>query len=147
MKTILAAALAVAAWASSAPAVDDLAWMAGRWESASGDRWTEEYWSAPRAGAMIGYSRSGRGETLGEYEFIRLVPGEDGVPVYLASPGGGTPVPFRLVEQGEGSATFANPAHDYPQRIVYRRDGDAMVATISLADGSNSRSWTYRRAN
>ena len=146
MKTMLAMALLGSMAASPGPSVDDLAWMAGRWESVSRDRWTEEYWSAPRAGAMIGYSRSGQGEAMGEYEFIRLVPGEDGVPAYLASPGGAAPVAFRLIERREGSAVFANPAHDYPQRIVYRRDGDTMVATVSRTDGSNATSWTYRRA-
>ena len=147
MKTMLAMALLGSMAALPGPSVDDIAWMTGRWESASGDRWTEEYWSAPRAGAMIGYSRSGRGETMGEHEFIRLVPGADGVPSYLASPGGAAPVAFRLVERGESDATFANPSHDYPQRIVYRRDGDTMVAPVSLIDGSHARSWNYRRAD
>ena len=144
MKLAVAAALMAAVSGSSGPVVDDLAWMAGRWESVSGDRWTEEYWSAPRGGAMIGYSRSGQGESTREFEFLRLAPGADGVPAYLASPAGRPPVAFRLVEQADGRATFANPSHDYPQRIVYRREGDTMVATISLSDGANATSWTYR---
>lgn len=148
IKAIMGLALAVAATAGaqgSVTSVDALGWMSGRWESASGEGWTEEVWSAPRAGRMIGFSRSGRGETPREFEFIRLEPGADGVPVYLASPGGRPPVAFRLIEADATSATFANPAHDFPQRIHYRRDGDTMTATISAADSSNAVSWTYRR--
>ena len=138
----LAAALLTAAPPAS---VADLAWMSGHWESVRGGRWTEESWSAPRGGVMLGHSRSGAGEAMREFEFLRLQAGADGVPVYLAQPGGRAPVPFRLTARAGTSATFENPAHDFPQRIVYRRAGDSMVATISALDGSNATSWTYRR--
>jgi hypothetical protein len=141
------AALAVPLMAQAAPAptVGDLGWMAGRWEAADGERWTEESWTAPRGGTMFGISRSGRGETLREFEFLRLQAGADGSVAYNASPGGRPAVAFRLVARDGTSATFENPQHDYPQRIVYRRDGDVMVATISAIDGSNAMSWTFRR--
>ena len=42
--------------------------------------------------------------------------------------------------------TFTNPAHDYPQRISYRRDGEELVAEVSLLDGSEANRWRYRRA-
>ena len=72
-------------------------------------------------------------------------PGADGVPVYIAQPGGGAPVAFGLVRHGTTSATFENAAHDYPQRIHYARDGETMTATISAIDGSKAISWTFRR--
>jgi hypothetical protein len=140
---MLAASLAAAAGPTAS--VDDLGWLSGRWETASGDGWTEEVWSAPRGGRMIGFSRAGRGETVREFEFLRLEAGDDGVPVYLASPSGRPPIGFRLVEVEPTSVTFANPAHDFPQRIRYRRDGDTLTATISAGDGSNATSWSYRR--
>lgn len=148
MKNVLGAALALLLTGQGpAPArVDDLAWMAGRWEMAGeGGRWTEEMWSAPRGGLMLGASRSGRSDSVREFEFLRLQAGEDGVPVYLAQPGGRPPVPFRLVAQDGTSATFENPGHDYPQRIRYVRSGEAMTATISRLDGSNAMSWTFQR--
>ena len=96
--------------------------MSGRWEMREGERWTEESWSEPRAGMMIGYSRSGRGETVREFEFIRLEAGADGVPVYLAQPGGRAPVAFRLTRRAKGaSATFENPGHDSPANPLYPR--------------------------
>ena len=142
------AALFALALATAPPQarVDDLGWMSGRWEMAAGERWTEEVWSAPRGGAMIGYSRSGQGEAVREFEFIRIEAGADGVPVYLASPGGrAPPTGFRLIEADATSAAFANPGHDFPQLIRYRRNGDEMIATISAGDGSNATSWTLNR--
>ncbi len=143
----LAAGLLVAATpaASQTSGVDDLAWMAGQWASEEGERWTEESWTAPRGGVMLGYSRSGRGDVLREFEFIRIARGADGALAYIAMPQGGAPVAFRLVRREGTSATFENPAHDYPQRIHYARDGDTLTATISAIDGSKPRRWTYRR--
>ena len=141
MGMFLAAMLALQAPA----AVSDLGWLSGRWEAAEAVRWTEESWSAPRGGMLLGYSRSGRGETVREFEHLRIQAGTDGVPVYWASPGGRPAVPFRLVSATSTEAVFENPQHDFPQRIRYRRDGDALVATISAIDGSNAMSWTYRR--
>lgn len=145
MKAILVMAAAVLLAASPAAKVDDLAWLAGQWSREADGRWAEESWTAPRGGVMLGHSRSGRGDDLREFEFLRIAAGADGVPAYIAQPGGGAPVAFRLVQRDGTSATFENPAHDYPQRITYARDGDAMTATISLIDGSKPIRWTFRR--
>lgn len=143
---MIAAALAVLLVAGSpAATVADLGWLAGDWVSEAEGRWTEESWTAPRGGVMLGHSRSGRGEELREYEFIRIARGDDGALAYIAMPQGGAPVAFALAQRDKTSASFENPAHDYPQRIAYVRDGDTLTATISAIDGSKARSWTYRR--
>ena len=145
MKRMFGAALTLLLMAQSAPLarVADLGWMSGHWRTADGT--TEEDWSAPRAGTLLGTSRTTQNGTLREYEFLRIQAGADGVPVYWASPNGAPPVGFRLSRAGPSSATFDNPGHDYPQRISYRRDGEALVATISAIDDSRATSWTYRR--
>ena len=146
MKAIaMMAAAAMLVAASPAATVDDLGWLAGQWTSEGDGRWTEESWSAPRGGMMIGYSRAGRGDGLREFEFLRIAAGEDGGLAYLAQPQGQAPVAFRLVRHDAASATFENGAHDYPQRIAYARSGDTLTATISAIDGSKARSWTYKR--
>ena len=146
MKAWIAAGLGVLLVAASPAAkVDDLAWMAGQWTREAGDRWTEESWTLPRGGVLLGHSRSGRGDSLREFEFLRVQAGADGVPAYIAQPGGRAPVVFPLVRRDGMSATFENPAHDYPQRIAYARDGNTMTATISLIDGSKPMRWTFRR--
>lgn len=146
MKRWIAAGLGVLlAGASPAATVGDLGWLAGDWVSEPDGRWTEEAWTSPRGGVMLGVSRSGRGDSLREFEFLRIVAEDDGTPAYIAQPGGRPPVTFRLVRRERTRATFENPAHDYPQRIVYARDGDTLTATISAIDGSKARSWSYRR--
>ncbi|HYI47914.1 MAG TPA: DUF6265 family protein [Allosphingosinicella sp.] len=147
MKRLFGAGLALLLMGHATPPPGpDLEWMSGRWESSAGQgRWTEENWSTPIGGVMLGYSRSGVRDTLREFEFLRIQLNDDGFPVYFAQPGGRPPVAFRQTARDGTSVTFENPANDFPQRIVYRRTGDTMVATISKLDGSNAMSWTFRR--
>ena len=147
MKRTLGAALALLLMGQAAPPtrVDDLAWLSGRWATNDGGRWTEEVWSGPRGGTLMGFSWTGEGTNISEYEYLRVQSGEDHEIVYLAQPGGGPGVGFYLVQADGTGVTFENPTHDFPQRIRYQRNGDVMVATISKLDGSNAMSWTYRR--
>lgn len=147
MKRILGAALALLLTAQSAPRTEmsDLAWMSGRWLAGDNGRWTEEVWSGPRGGTLMGFSWTGEGTSISQYEYLRVQTDEDGEPMYLASPGGGAAVPFYLVRSEGTSATFENREHDFPQLIRYVRDGDTMTATVSAIDGSNAISWTFRR--
>jgi hypothetical protein len=119
-------------------------WLAGEWSmSGDGESWTEEFWTGPRGGIMLGASREGRGETLRSWEAIRIQRQPDGTLAYIPVPSGGAPVVFAMVRQDEHSIEFANPAHDYPQRIRYWREGNALHAEISLIDGSRPNRWTY----
>ena len=119
-------------------------WLAGAW-AASGENgaWTEEFWTHPRGGIMIGASREGRGEALRSWESIRILRKPDGTLAYVPMPNGGAPVEFALVKQGDRSIEFANPAHDFPQRIRYWREGDTLHAEIALIDGSRAVKWSY----
>ena len=147
LSAMLAAALLIAASPAAEPVagVADLAWLAGQWEREDGGEWTRESWAEPRGGVMLGHSLSGTGERAKGFEFLMLQPGADGVPTYMAQPGGKPPVAFALVAQDAASATFENAAHDYPQRIRYVRDGDMLTATISKIDGSEAMSWRFVR--
>jgi len=147
---MIAAMILLAAMPANAADIADLGWMAGAWATeAKGPavRWTEERWSPPRAGVMLGTGLSGREDKAASYEFMRIAVDEKGEIAFWGSPQGATPVPFRLESAWEGQAVFVNPAHDYPQRIVYRRTGRGMTATTSLADGSNAQTWKYKRIN
>ena len=136
----LAAALLLPGAAVSAEEEDAPfpAWLAGEDES-----WTEEFWTHPRAGMMIGASREGQGETLRSWESIRILRTADGSLAYVPMPGGGAPVEFALSGQGTRMIEFANPAHDFPQRIRYWRDGDTLHAEIAMIDGSRAIAWSY----
>jgi hypothetical protein len=152
MKMIILAAAALAGAApSDAPDVNDLGWLAGCWEHRDGDRWTEECWTRPRGGMMFGSSRTGRADSMLEWEALRIernADNGDGPMVklaYLAAPGGRPWMLFAWSRHGGPGITFYNVANDYPQRIRYWREGDVLIAEIALEDGSKARRWRYRR--
>ncbi|MGZ8285158.1 MAG: DUF6265 family protein [Allosphingosinicella sp.] len=149
MGRIWAVAAASVLLVGAAPATSDvsrLAWLSGSWLSESGDTWTQESWTAPRGGMMLGTGSSGRGSEARDWEHMRIAPDETGVLSFWGSPRGAPAVPFRLVSITATQAVFENARHDYPQRIAYRREGATLIATISLANGSKPVSWRYKGA-
>ena len=122
-----------------------LGWMSGTWAVQNGEEWTEERWSPPRGGLMVGNSMTGKGDKASGFEYFRITKDEKGDINYLTQPGGQPVVAFKLTSASQGEVLFENPAHDFPTRIAYRRNGDEMVATISGPNGSNPISWTYKR--
>lgn len=121
-------------------------WMAGCHTQTRGEQWTEECWTGPRAGIMLGSGRSGKGETLQSWEAMRIERGADGALTFWGSPKGEKPVPFRMERATEAEIIFVNPAHDYPQRIRYWRNGKQLNAEISRIDGSKAMRWSYHPA-
>lgn len=137
------AMLALAGRGSAAEPAPD--WMAGSWIETKDQSWAEEYWTLMRGGIMIGASRSGKGEALRDWEHLRITRDADGGMTYWALPGGADAVPFKMTSSSANEIVFANPAHDYPQRIRYWREGKMFNAEISLADGSKTVRWSYAR--
>ena len=126
--------------------IDELAWLAGCWIGETGDVKTEECWLAPRGGSMVGINRRvGDGETIG-FEYLRIDGHLDGL-AYRASPQGRCPeTVFALVELSGEKAVFENLGHDFPQRILYWREGDVLHARIESEGQSRSAEWTWTRA-
>lgn len=143
-------AMATMILTTAAPANEPAAalpgWMAGCWIEAKGDAWTEECWTAARAGTMIGSGRAGQGDSLRSWEAMQILRGEDGALAFFAAPGGVGRTRFAFASSSATEVVFANPANDYPQRIRYWRDGEALNAEISLADGSKPIRWSFRRS-
>jgi hypothetical protein len=126
----IAAAIAAAAGARQAAAIDRVRWMAGCWEQRAGDHVTEEIWMAPAGGMMLGMSRSVAGGTTREFEHLRISARGDTL-VYTAIPSGQPSADFRSTGGAPDAVRFENKAHDFPQAIVYRRLGaDSLVARI-----------------
>lgn len=146
---VAAAALAAllldgAVRAADAPSIEALDWLSGDWVSEGDARWTEEHWTHPRGGAMLGLGRSGKEARMVGFELMRITTESDGGIVFWGAPGGRRPVPFRLVSQDGTEVAFENPQHDFPKRITYKREGDRLTATVSGGDESD-KSWTYER--
>jgi hypothetical protein len=140
---VLLGLLAAGASASGADDVQALAWLSGTWVAEREGRWSEEHWTAPRGGVMLGVNRSGTEAGTRTFEFLRIQADADGIVTYWAMPNGATAVPFRLRSRAGQHVVFENPGHDYPTRIEYRRQGDELEATISGPDGTKPRSWRW----
>jgi hypothetical protein len=112
-------------------AVQQLSWMGGCWRRQQGSSVVEEHWMTPRAGFALGVSRTVRGDTMVvEYEQLRLFQ-RAGKAVYGASPSGQTPTEFVAKATSDTMVVFENAAHDFPQRVIYRKRGtDSLVARI-----------------
>jgi hypothetical protein len=129
--------------AQDAP-VTEPGWMAGAWSEARGDAWAEEFWTHPRGGIMIGAGRAGKGDKLASWEAMRIVRGTDGKLAFIAMPNGGTAVTFPMVSSAAREIVFANPTHDYPQKIRYWRDDAGLNAEISLIDGTKAQRFAFK---
>lgn len=108
------------------PALADLAWMAGCWTGDEEGTVTEECWLAPSGGILLGMHRDVRPSGKSFFEFLRIEAVGDSA-VYWGSPSGRPATPFGLVEKGPRRVVFANPAHDFPQRIIYWRTDDGLL--------------------
>ena len=89
MRKALPILFLLAAVPASAQAPSEMpGWLAGCWQQVEGEQWTDECWTAPRAGLMIGASRTGTGETLQFFEHSRVETADDGTLVFVAMPRG-----------------------------------------------------------
>jgi hypothetical protein len=106
-----------------------LGWLAGCWSSESGEAGSGEYWMAPAGGTMLGIGRTVKQGRTVEHEFLQIRD-VDGRIVYIATPSGQKTAQFAAARVGEREVVFENPEHDFPQRIIYRLDGQKLHARI-----------------
>ena len=119
--------------------IQRIAWFQGCWRMSAPGRVIEETWTAPAGRSMLGVSRTVRGDSLVEYEFVVLRE-DSGTVTYQARPSGQVGAVFKASLLTDSSVVFENPAHDFPQRISYRRAGpDSLVAWIEGAIRGNLR--------
>lgn len=123
------------------PAMPD--WMSGYWLSCDGGRETAESWIGAGRDKMLGTNLSGEG-----FEFLRIAANEEGGLSYYSMPDGRSPAtPFAMRENTGRRAVFENLQHDFPQRIIYERDGDVMVARIEgpMNGREQGMEWRFER--
>ena len=94
----------------------------------------------PAGNMMLGMSHTVANAKTREFEFIRIVQEENGEIYFVASPSGQKEARFKLVSLTDREVRFENPEHDFPQRIIYRRDGDSLVGRIEGLSKGKERS-------
>ena len=123
------------------------AWLQGCWAWTTPGRRVEETWTTPKGGSMTGASTTIRDGQVTASETIVLR--EDGDRLaYEAHPSGQPAATFLSTRIGASEIVFENPAHDFPQEIGYRLEGDALFAWIRGTQSGQERriEFPYRRA-
>ncbi len=138
--------------------LDSLQWLTGHWRSRSlkpgEERFSEEWWSAPLGGLMLGMNREiiapleGTAGARTSFEYMRIERSVDDGLVYRAQPAGGLPTEFTLQALESSRVVFANPQHDFPQTIMYWLDGAQLRARVEgTRDGKDIRvEYAWERA-
>ncbi len=149
MRIALALATALAVTAAHAAPADDVAklgWMAGSWIHEKDGVTTRETWLPPLGGVMAG---AGQTNTPGRRPFVshyKITPEAAGATLTAILPGQ-PPTPFVLLPGKDGEAVFENKAHDFPQRVIFRRCDDTLCARIegTIQGKAEAEEWRYRR--
>jgi len=147
---IIAAVLSAASLPMPLHAQDlaEVAFLAGHWIEKKESLQTEEMWLPPRGGVTLGVNRTVLTGKKTAFEYMRIE-SRDGRPVYFASPAGKAAVEFKAIETSSTRLVFENAAHDFPQRVIYWREGpDVLMARIEgKVDGKvRSQEWRFARA-
>jgi Domain of unknown function (DUF6265) len=119
-----------------------VAWISGVWIGGFGTSTFEERWTPPAGGSMLAVARTIRDGVMGSFEFLCLVERDGGL-VYTAMPNGRSPATdFTLTKIDADSATFENPAHDFPKTVRYTRRPDGTLEAVISGD-ANQRAQTF----
>ena len=128
---LLAMILATATSAGQTSGVDQLGWFSGCWASDDGKERIEEFWTKPAGQSMMGMSRTLAGGKTVFTEYVQIREAKDEIS-YIVSLGlSARPVSFKLIKSSSSEVVFENPTHDFPQRVISRRESaDSLFARI-----------------
>jgi hypothetical protein len=125
--------------------VADLGFMSGCWRGLTRSGTTiEEFYTAPSSNLIIGATRYVRDGRVVDFEFTRIDQTDSGA-VITPHPKGVRSVSFAPTVVETNRATWENPKHDFPQRILYTRVAtDTLVARIEGRTPSGDRALEWR---
>ncbi|WP_448547769.1 DUF6265 family protein [Thalassotalea fusca] len=139
-------ALQTDASAESCQQLEQVAWLLGNWQATSEKYITKETWRKVSANTF-----EGRGETLATQskkivgmESLRLVEMSDEVFFLAKVKSNSLPVAFKLIRCGNDIAEFSNPAHDFPQKLVYERHGENALNVLVAGEHGKQFSLAYK---
>lgn len=127
--------------------LEQLGWMAGHWTGNAEGVESEEHWTSPAGGIMVGMHRDAAPGKRAFFEFLRIEQRADDV-VYVAMPRGRSETEFPLKELSRQRVVFENLRHDFPQRIIYWRESEMLCARVEgkTSGGERSEQWCWRGA-
>jgi hypothetical protein len=127
---IAIAAILLAATSAADDSVADFDWLSGCWASEDQEAGSGEMWTTPAGGVLLGISRTVKEGRTVAYEFMQIRETAPGKISFIALPSGQSRTEFPLISTREFELVFENPAHDYPQRVIYRREASRLIGRI-----------------
>lgn len=127
--------------------LEKMSWLVGEWENKMPDGILTETWTKANDSSYTGKTLFIKDkDTLHSEEIVLIQKGE--TLLYIPTVKGqndNKPVEFKMTEsKTENEFAFENPAHDYPQKIVYKKVSDTnLVATISGKQQGKASSESY----
>jgi hypothetical protein len=109
-------------------------WLIGRWENNSPNGNLSETWKKENDSVFTGASYFIKGKDTLHFETIAL--SQKGTELTynptVQGQNNDKPVAFKMTSATNKELVFENPAHDFPQKIVYNKiTADSLVAQIS----------------
>lgn len=120
------------------PGVSAIAWLAGTWRSERAGRLTEEQWTAPGGGAMLGMVRTIAKGRMVDHAFRLIREGPGGDLVLVPDAARPDAAVLQLETISDSQVVFFNPLQTTPRRIIFtlRPDGSMSVAIESEASAA-----------
>ena len=114
--------------------LEKMNWLIGNWEQTLPDGTLKETWTKQNDSTFSGDSYFINTKDTVHFESIKLVQTAEELN-YIATVVGQNneePVAFKLTSDADNTFTFENLAHDYPQKISYKKVSETnLIATIS----------------
>lgn len=120
-------------------------WLLGNWENNTPEGNFSENWKKVNDSVFSAesYFATDGDTTFAETVILNEVLGEMAYTVTVPSQNDEKPVHFEMTSIDESQVTFENPAHDFPNKISYRKiTNDSIVAEIS-GKGDNKESLKF----
>ena len=110
-----------------------LSWLEGTWTrtNAKPGRSGAELWTRGQGNELIGRGISMRGADTTFVEKLKIVIKSGDIYYVSDVPENPRPVDFKFTFIDDRSFVCENPAHDFPKKIAYYKDGDNLKAVIS----------------
>lgn len=132
--------------AASAAEFRDVGFMSGCWRTAPEiSPEVRECYTAPKAGLMQGSSQTIKDGKTTFFEFSLVMAEGEKIIYRPFLKGQPAAVDFVLVKLSPTEAVFENLAHDFPQRIIYRKTGEKLTARVEDAAGAKADEWVMQR--